>query len=73
MKPIEQAKEISNSLKGIKTSDDLISNTSFISQTVIEALESVLGSQRHLRSEFENETIEYWKNVKKESINIFNK
>lgn len=61
MNPKDNAIEISEMLKGVNNSDNVKYNTQAVCLKVVDALESVLGSQRHIRTEHENEVIEFWK------------
>lgn len=63
MSPKEKAIELSNDLKGIKNSDALIDNCTYLCLQVIDAIESVVGSQRWERSDHQNEVIKYWRDV----------
>lgn len=51
--------------------DTVIANVEYIADTVIYALQSIIGSQSHMWSENESEQIGLWIEVKKQSKNIY--
>lgn len=73
---IAQAKktaiQVSEDLKGISDKNSIIENVKTVCDYVIDVLESVVGSDKHLRSQHENETVEHWKEVKKQANKLNN-
>lgn len=66
-----RAIEIAEDLKGIDTSDHVIDNVQILCVYIIDALESVVGSRRYMRSEHENDILDFWYKVKSEALNIY--
>jgi len=63
MTPKEKAIELAESLHSINNSDGLMDNVELICKTVIDTLESVVGSQRYVRTQHENDTLDFWEKV----------
>lgn len=69
---LKQAIQIAEDLKGIDNQDNVIENVKVVAEYVIDTLESVVGSQRHMRSEHQNETVDFWKELRKQANNMYN-
>ena len=66
MTPTQKAVEIAESLHSVNNADAVRDNVEMICSIVVDALESIAGSQRWQRSYHQNETIEFWKKAGKE-------
>lgn len=51
--------------------DTVIINVKYIASTVVDALQSVIGSQKHMWTENEAQQINLWIEVEKQANNIY--